>query len=227
MTQSKAAVKRKVARTADALEKIYGMPKTARPRKVLDSLIGCILSQNTNDLNSGRAWRSLKKAFPTWEKAARAPVSKIEAAIRVGGLAPSKSRRIKTILADLKRVHGKYELEFLKNSNDTQGFKYLMKIHGVGKKTAAVVLLFACGRDVFPVDTHIHRICQRLGAVPEGTTRDGVFEAMRDLVGKGKAHSFHVNMIQFGKHRCRKRNPVCKGCPLRRRCLRVKGEVTF
>ena len=145
----------------------------------------------------------------------------------MGGLAPAKSRRIKAILGEIYRERGEYSLEHLREMNDHAAFEFLKAMDGVGVKTAAVVLLFAMGRDVFPVDTHIHRIAQRLGFVPEGTSRDGVFEAIKPLVPKGKAHSFHVNLIRFGRERCRKRNPLCNGCPLRRACLRIKGLVTL
>lgn len=224
---SPSALRRKVARVASTLERACGVPRFDGGGKVLDSLIGCILSQNTNDRNSGAAWRLLKKRFPSWAAAAAAPRREIENAIRVGGLAPSKSGRIKTILAEVKRSRGDYSLEFLHEMSNRDAFDYLTAMKGVGVKTGAVVLLFAMGRDVFPVDTHIHRISQRLGFVPEGSTRDETFEAMSDLVPKGKAYSFHVNLIRFGRQRCRKRKPACQGCPLRRACLYVKGLVTF
>ena len=227
VTKKPERLARKAARVTETLERLYGTPRRSSRGKVLDSLVGCILSQNTNDANSTRAWRSLKEAFPTWEAAAAAPRSRLERAIRAGGLAPSKSRRIKEILAFLKRTRGGYDLEFLRDMADDEAFDYLESLNGVGKKTAAVVLLFACGRDVFPVDTHIHRIAQRLGLAPEGATRDEVFRRMGPLVPRGKAHCLHVNLLRFGRERCSKRLPRCEGCPLRRECLFVKGRVTF
>ena len=216
---SLAGLKRKVARVAAALERLYGIPGRDDDENVLDSLIGCILSQNTTDANSGRAWENLRRAFPTWARAAKADRRQIEKAIRVAGLAPSRSRRIKKILSRVKAKHGRYDLEFLRDATDEEAFSYLASLDGVGKKTAAVVLLFGLGRDVFPVDTHIHVIAQRLALVPEGTSRDGVFETMKALVPGGKAHSLHLNLIRLGKERCRRRSPACAGCPLRRGCL--------
>ncbi|MHC4712198.1 MAG: endonuclease III domain-containing protein [Planctomycetota bacterium] len=222
-----ARLRRRVARIARKLGAVYGKPKYNGGGPILDSLIGCILSQNTNDRNSGAAWRSLRERFPTWASAAAAPRRKIEESIRVGGLAPSKSARIKAILSDIKATRGEYKLEFLHRLPDEEAFEYLTAMNGVGVKTAAVVLLFAMGRDVFPVDTHIHRIAQRLGFVAEGASRDNVFEAMRGRVPKGAAYSLHVNLIRFGRDRCRKRKPLCKGCPLRADCRYVKGLVSF
>ncbi len=222
-----AALRAKVRRVAQKLEAVYPSPPYDGKRGVLDSLISCILSQNTNDASSGRAWFQLKKRFPTWEAAAAASARRIETAIRSGGLAPSKSKRIKAILTELGATRGEYSLEFIRKMSDDEAFSYMTNINGVGVKTAAVVLLFACGRDVFPVDTHVHRICRRLGLADEGATRDGVFYAMRPLVPGGKAYSFHINLIRFGRERCRKRNPLCECCPLRRQCLYIKGEVVF
>jgi endonuclease III len=224
---SVAGLRRTVARIVAALEGVYGIPQSGRNERVLDSLVGCILSQNTNDLNSWRAWRNLKRRLPTWRKCAEAPVDEIRDAIRVGGLAPVKSRQIKEILMRVKATHGAYSLQFVCDMEIDGAFEYLTAMNGVGVKTAAVVLLFACGRDVFPVDTHIHRIAQRLGLVREGATRDEVFRAMRDLVPAGKALSLHINLIRFGRERCRKRGPDHEGCPLRRGCLYVKGLVKY
>ena len=221
-----AALRRRVARAAAILESAYGAPSYSE-RHVLDSLIGCILSQNTNDLNSGRAWRMLRRRFPTWSKAAKAPVEAIEDAIRIGGLSHCKALRIKAILADLKASRNRYDLDFLRDMSEDDAFDYLTAMSGVGKKTAAVVLLFAAQRDIFPVDTHIHRIAQRLGWVREGASRDEVFETMRRLVPKGKAMSFHINLLRFGRERCSKRSPNHLGCPLRRQCLYVRGLVAF
>jgi endonuclease-3 len=223
---SRATLRRKVSNAAAILEAVYGAPFYSEPH-VLDSLIGCILSQNTNDLNSGRAWRMLRRRFPTWSKAAKAPVDEIEDAIRVGGLSHSKAMRIKAILADLKRSRNRYDLDFLRDMPDGDAFEYLTAMSGVGKKTAAVVLLFAAQRDVFPVDTHIHRIAQRLGWVREGASRDEVFEEMRSLVPEGKAMAFHINLIRFGRERCTKRSPNHDGCPLHSQCLYVRGHVAF
>ncbi len=222
----RASLRRRTARIAAKLERVYGSPEY-RERSVLTSLVGCILSQNTNDLNSGRAWRMLRRTFPTWAATARAPVDEVEEAIRVGGLAHSKAARIKAILARVRRERGAYSLEFLKDAPEDEAYTYLTSFDGVGWKTAAVVLLFAAGRDVFPVDTHIHRIAQRLGLVREGASRDEVFEEMRSLVPRGKAMSLHLNLIRFGRERCRKRSPLHDRCPLRRECLYVRGLVRF
>ena len=132
----RAALRRKVARTARALEVVYGVPRWDGRESVLDSLVGCILSQNTNDLNSDRAWRKFKKRFPSWKSAAEAGASEIANAIRIGGLAEVKSRAIKRILDEVKRHTGRYSLEFVCRMDQDKAFAYLTAMNGVGWKTA-------------------------------------------------------------------------------------------
>ncbi len=211
----------KVRRILSTLEELYGTPRPGGAESVLDCLIRCILSQNTTDLTSSRAWLSLKGRYRDWPSAAVAPAESIEEAIREGGLARSKSRRIKAILQQLGRRKVKYSLEFLRRKSDEDAFRYLTGMDGVGPKTAAVVLLFALGRDILPVDTHIDRLCRRLGLAGEAATAEDVFEIMKPLVPPGAAHRLHLNMIRFAKERCRKRKPLCGECPLARQCLYV------
>jgi endonuclease-3 len=227
LTPSLAALRRKTVRITRILEKLYGIPRVDLDESVMDCLVGCILSQNTTDINSDRAWRNLKARFPSWASVARAPRRSLESAIRVAGLAPSRSRRIKDILALVKKTRGSYSLEFTKRLSNEEVFGYLSSLNGVGAKTAAIVLLFGMGRDVFPVDTHVHVICRRLGLAPETASRDDVYEAMKPLIPKAKALSLHLNLVHFGKDRCAKRNPRCAGCPLFRLCLRPRRLVSI
>ena len=222
---SQVVLRRKVKRITSKLEKAYGVPRAEADESVLDSLIGCMLSQNTTDTNSDRAWRNLKARFPSWGAVAKADRRRLEAAIAVAGLGPSRSKRIKRILSYVMKTRGAYTIEFLKDWGNEDAFRYLSALDGVGAKTAAIVLLFAMGRDVFPVDTHIHVIARRLGLVRAGAPRDAVYEAMKPLVPAGRSLSLHLNLIRFGKERCRKRKPTCAGCPLRSECLCVRRSA--
>jgi len=209
----------KTAKVAQRLEEVFGVPKVTQ-EDPLDCLIGCILSQNTSDVNSDRAFDRLKERFPTWEDALAATSRQIEAAIRCGGLAEQKSVWIHDILAWLKQTHGKLDLGFLRKMPVPEAMKRLTSLNGVGMKTASIVMVFSCGRDVFPVDTHVHRVCRRLGLIPPKCTADQAHELMAALVPKGKALSFHLNLIRYGRAYCKARNPVCPKCPLGRFCLR-------
>jgi len=201
-----------------------GVPRQKRQKAdPLDMLIGTLLSQNTNDRNSHRAYVQLRKKFPTWKKVAKAPVGAIAAAIRVGGMKNLKSRRIKRLLSDVHKKYGNYRLRDIHKLSNAEIISHLTSFEGIGFKTASCVLLFSLRRDVFPVDTHIHRICNRLGLVATKSP-DKTYEAMKSLVPKGKAYSFHTNLIRFGRTVCLARSPRCGQCPLYDHCRYPEKE---
>jgi endonuclease III len=209
---------RRIARIADTLEDQFGRPRLARKKSPpLDTLIATLLSQNTNDRNSYRAWLSLREQFPSWVGVHNAPWQAIAKAIEVGGLKNQKAKRIKLILGDILKERGSFSLDFLRQMSDEQVMEYLLAMKGVGSKTAACVLVFSLGRDVFPVDTHIHRICNRL-AMLKTRSADETFEAMKPLLPRGRGYSFHVNLIHFGRQICRSNNPLCSRCILFDEC---------
>lgn len=209
----------KTLRIATKLEEFLGVPQQAKRLPApLDMLIATILSQNTNDKNSHRAYTNLRKRFPRWEDVAEAPLRSLIAAIKVGGMANQKSVRIQETLHAIKKRYGRYDLSFLKRRMNDEVLDELVLLNGVGKKTAACVLLFSLGRDVFPVDTHVHRICNRLGLAVTRTP-EKTFDAMKPLVPKGRGYSFHTNLIRFGRKICRSANPACDICPLYDECV--------
>jgi endonuclease-3 len=209
----------KAAALADALEGLLGRPvQSGRRSKPLDSLIATLLSQNTNDRNSHQAWLNLRKKFPTWEKVLAAPAREIARVIEVGGLKNQKAKRIRQILRTVRSDAGSFDLRFLQGKTNEEAIHYLVSMKGVGLKTAACVLVFSLGRDVFPVDTHIHRLCNRLG-LAKTKTAEQTYDQMQALVPKGRAYSFHVNLIRFGRKICRAQNPLCGVCPLFDHCV--------
>jgi len=182
-------------------------------------LMATVLSQNTNDKNSHRAYTRLTEKYPEWRAVAEAPARGIRAAIRTGGMADQKSRRIKEILAAVYAVNGEYDLAPLSRMGDEEVIEWLTRMKGIGLKTASCVLLFSLGRDVFPVDTHVHRLCTRLGLAPGSRNPEQTFAAMKGLIPKGKGYSLHTNLIRFGRKVCRANNPVCGICPLASICV--------
>lgn len=213
----------RTARVAGKLEKFLGVPLPAvRKAPPLEMLIATLLSQNTNDRNSHRAYVQLKQRYPTWEDVLRAPQEELADTIRVGGMANQKSARIKKIVQTVKERYGRFDLRFLKKMSDEEVFRELLSFDGVGLKTAACVLVFSFGRDVFPVDTHIHRICGRLGLTRNCATPEKTFEFMKGIVPRGRAYSFHTNLIRFGRKICKARSPLCGICPLYRDCKWVQ-----
>jgi len=210
--------RKRIENITRALEKRFGVPPWDGPSDPLDSLLLTILSQNTNDLNRDRAYAGLRKKYPTWEKVLRARTDSIAGAIRVGGLANQKSVRIKAVLAWLQKEYSQLTFDFVCDMDFDEAYERFGHLKGIGVKTLAVVLMFACGADVFPVDTHVHRLCRRLGLVPDNVAAEKTFYLMRGRVPAGKSYSLHMNMLALGRRICHARYPKCDECPIIKCC---------
>ena len=218
MSVREATLRQRVGRALDRLEEAFGRPRLGRRYPPLDELVLTILSQNTNDRNRDRAYASLRRRYPTWERVLAAEPSGVENAIRSGGLARTKSRVVQAVLRRLRAERGALSLDFLKSMPIEEARRFLSSFKGVGEKTVNCVLLFACGRPAFPVDTHIHRVSRRIGWVPSGATPAATHAAMARLVPPSRCLSGHVNLITLGRRFCRPREPACTICPVRRSC---------
>jgi len=190
-------------------------PFVAKPvLPIIDELVATVLSQHTSDTNSERAFARLKEQLPSWEQVAHAPVDEVADAIRCGGIADQKSRRIQQILAAIEELEGSIDLDRLHDLDDAAVESYLVALPGVGPKTAACVLTFSMGRPAFPIDTHVHRMALRLGWVPAGTTADQAHRLLGPRVPAGIRYDLHVAMITHGRTVCRAQNPRCDDCVL-------------
>lgn len=195
------------------------MPENRHTSDPLDMLVHVILSQATSDVNSARTFAALKKKFPAWESVLRARESTIAATIRSGGLANQKAAVIRDVLRQIKeRNDGALTLSFLHEMSPEEAALYLSEFRGVGPKTIACTLLFACRQDTFPLDTHIFRILRRVGLIPQKCTDRRAHEIMDAIVPAGKFYSFHVNLIRHGRALCRPRDPQCQRCPIVEYC---------
>jgi endonuclease-3 len=212
-------IKAKIRRIASLLQKRYGIPNRDRSADPLDVLIQTILSQNTNDLNRDRAFQRLKNRFPLWDDVLNAKTEATISAIRPGGLAGQKARRIREILHWIQKREGRLSLSFLKRMDSEEIKKLIGALKGVGPKTVHCLLLFGMGRDVFPVDTHILRIGRRIGFIPESMDAVKAHAWMAPLIPKGKSLSLHLNLIRFGRETCMARRPQCEDCLLAEECL--------
>jgi endonuclease-3 len=201
------------------LERAYGVPVNRwTDRDVLDMLVAVILSQATSDANSDRTYDALKARFPTWGAVLRAREQTLADTIRLGGLANQKAAVIRSLLKQIKERHGSLDLSFVKGMPTEEAARYLSGFRGVGPKTAACTLLFACGQDVFPLDTHIFRILRRVGLIPANCSDEFAHAVMNRVVPAGKFYSFHVNLIRHGRKLCRPRDPLCERCPVVEYC---------
>ena len=199
----------------ERLREAYGQP-ILRPHRVpVDELILTVLSQNTNDRNRDVAYARLRERFSTWADVRDAPVADVEDAIRPGGLAPTKAGRIQQIL----RAVGDDDLAWLETAPLDEARDYLVGLPGVGRKTAAVVLLFSYGRPDIPVDTHVYRVGSRLRLFRPGASFDEAHdELLRITDDPQEAYELHVSLIRHGRRTCTARNPRCRECPLLRMC---------
>jgi endonuclease-3 len=210
-------IRQRVRRVDAALAGMYG-PRVLRPRgDALGTLVHTILTQNTSDANSDRTFAALRAAYPDWEALARAPAGDIAKVIRTGGLADIKANRLKQVLETVRSCAGRLDLGFLSELSDEEAFDYLTSLPGVGPKTAACVLLFALGRPVFPVDTHVHRVANRVGLVhTSGPAKTQ--EVLAPLVPPEIVYQFHMNMVTHGRRTCRAGKPRCEACSLAPGC---------
>lgn len=196
------------------LSGLYGEPAWRPHGDPMTELVLTILSQNTSDTNSGRAFMRLRERFPDWRLLMEAPVAEIEAEIAVGGLAKQKAPRIKAALEAVWDARGSFDLEFLRTLPLDEGKAWLQAMKGVGPKTAACVLMFALGRPALPVDTHVHRVSQRLGYVSEKATAEQAHDVLEAMLGPEMVFAFHILLIKHGRRLCRAQRPLCTECPL-------------
>jgi endonuclease-3 len=208
----------------DILDDFYGTRHWRAGRDALDELVLTILSQNTTDRNSGRAFRELKRTYLSWQEVCDAAESELAQVIRVAGLADSKAPRIQTVLQHLATDYGVFSLDFLAQMPPSDSQTWLTNHPGIGPKTAACVLLFAFGMPVVPVDTHIGRVAYRLGLV---ATQNPVKaqQLLEQLVPVERKYAFHMHFIQLGRLICHARSPQCSKCPLMQQCPSAQGTL--
>ncbi|MDA1190658.1 MAG: endonuclease III [Candidatus Poribacteria bacterium] len=208
---------RKIERILPLIEEITGQPELDVNGDPVGELVATILSQNTTDANSRRAYATLKERFSMWAEVRDAAHEDVEDAIQTSGLAPTKTQTIQSALTRLETAGGEPSLSNLDGMTDDDAIRYLSSFKGVGVKTAACVLVFALGRDVCPVDTHVHRVSNRLGLV-KTTARDKTFTELAPIIPKGEAYRAHVALVRFGRLVCASQRPKCHVCPLFDEC---------
>ena len=200
------------------LENTFGEPYLSEKSDPLAMLVNIILSQATSDANSDRTFRNLRMRCKTWEDVLAADERQLADVIRLGGLANQKAKVIKDLLNQIKEAHGTLSLDFVEKMPGEEARDYLLKFRGIGPKTVACTLLFACHKEVFPLDTHIFRVFRRMGVLPEKITDLKAHKLLDELAPKGKFYSLHVNLIRLGRQICRPKEPLCDRCPLVEYC---------
>ena len=204
----------------DRLGERYDRPTWAGPRlDAVSELVLTILSQNTADTNSFRAFSALRARYADWPAVLAAPTDELIEVIRPGGLAPTKAPRIQVVLAEVHdATNGSWDLSFLGEWPLEQARQWLIDLPGIGRKTAAIVLLFGFGRPALPVDTHVHRVALRLGLIPPRTDVERAHHLLEAALQPDEMYPFHVELIRHGRDTCRAPRPICGLCPLTDLC---------
>jgi endonuclease III len=219
---------RRVRAVRDRLRLLYGIPNAAPHEHPIAELILTVLSQSTNDRNRDVAYLALRERFEDWVAVRDAPVDQIEEAIRPGGISRIKSARIKDILRTITdTAPGRsgagaagttLSLDWLAELTVPEAQEYLISLPGVGRKTAACVLLFAFGMPDVPVDTHVSRVGMRLELLRPGAPFEELHDTMLAITPPGQELELHLNLLRHGRRTCHARKPDCRGCALRRMC---------
>jgi endonuclease-3 len=211
---------RRVRAIRDRLRLVYGRPLAEPHGHAIAELVLTVLSQSTNDRNRDVAYLALRERFPTWEDVRDAPVDWLEEAIRPGGISKVKSARIKSILRAITETApgGELSLDWLPSLTVPQAQRYLIGLPGVGRKTAACVLLFALGMRDVPVDTHVSRVGTRLELFRASAPFEELHDTMLAITPPGEELELHMNLLRHGRRTCHARRPDCHGCALRGMC---------
>jgi endonuclease-3 len=202
------------------LERAVGPAPPWRLEEPVACLVGTILAQATNDGLAERAFRALRRRFPSWRAVLAAPRAEVEAAVRVSGLGAQKARAIQAFLGHLQATRGRITLADLRRPglDVDAALAELSGIPGVGVKTAAITLMFGAGASLCAVDTHLVRVLRRLGVVPPRAAPERAFRLLRPLVPDGRGVELHLQLLRFGRTICHAARPRCWACPLAARC---------
>lgn len=216
---------KQIANALQALYVLHGRAQYEGPDDILGVLVQTILSQQTTHQNSRRAFDTLIEQWAgDWGRIQQAPQAEVARAIDCAGLSRQKSTRIQALLARLQQTRGDYSLEFLRDFGADAARDYLTTFKGVGPKTAAFTLMDAAGMDVFPMDTHIFRICERLGWIEPGESSEAAHQKMERLIESGEHYAAHMALVRHGRKICHARAPECEKCPLRSICVYYKQQ---
>jgi endonuclease-3 len=218
-----------VEQVIQLLSEAYGSKKWNPDRDPVAVLVQTILSQNTTDKNSDRAFASLLATFKSWNDIAAADTRDIAMPIRIGGLADVKAKYIKDALSAIEAKHPDFNLDFLRNFSLDDAREWLMQLPGVGMKTASCVLLFSLGIPALPVDTHVYRVSRRLGLLDGAISVNHAHKYLERIVPENSAYSFHILLIEHGRKTCKARNPHCAKCAVENICpgstLRISPDA--
>jgi endonuclease-3 len=209
----------RAATILETLRKNTATPKLVKPQTdPFETLVVTIISQNTADTNTERAFEKLSKQFEiTPQVLANAETSKIEACLHIAGLCKSKAKTIQTASKIILEKFGGSLKPILSLPLD-EARKTLTQMPGVGPKTADVVLLFSANQPTVPVDTHVNRVAKRLGLAPANGNYEAVRLSLQSHFEPKDYLTLHLVLIAHGRQYCKARKPLCHECPVNNYC---------
>ncbi len=214
----KAEHRNRLQLVGEKLAGFFGTPTWHIQMPALDELICTILSQNTNDINRDKAFQALKARYPDWAKVAEAPLAELQQTIAIAGLANQKGPAIQNALQKVFEERGEYDLEWLAEKNPDEARDWLVKLKGVGPKTASIVMVFSLGMPAFPVDTHIYRVSGRIGLRPKEFNVEKTHAYFLEIGDPECFGPLHLTLIDLGRQICHARKPECPRCPVNDLC---------
>lgn len=198
----------------ERLNLAFGFPEWRNPLPAVDELVSTFLSQNTNDVNRDKAFAAICERYADWDEVCEADPDEFMQVIRVAGLANQKGPNIQAALRRIREERGEINLEWLRELPVEEAREWLLSFKGVGRKTAAIVLLFSLGMPAFPVDTHIYRVSGRIGIRPQAIDVDTAHQYLEAAADPAEYYAMHLNLIRLGREICQARKPACGRCPL-------------
>lgn len=218
--------RRQVVRyVCEKLEEEYGRPRHGNPEDPIDDLVYVLLSNRTPPERARRVYQQLKQSFPNWKDLLLADREEVADSIRPAGFANRRTRQLREAFEQILRDFGELNSPGLWNRSDGELLDYLTSLRGVSDKVARCVMMYALGRDVLPVDVHVHRVANRLGWTNRNRPSDS-HEELEALIPESRYYSLHVCSVSHGRSRCTATNPDCETCPIKRYCAYVDGRLS-
>jgi endonuclease III len=220
----------KVQEIAEALRKEYKDSNHHNKRNPLDELLFIICSIKRSEKVYLSSFKALKKKFPSHKALLEAPIEKISGILVSAGLQNHKALMIKQTLTAITERFGRPTLNPLKKMSDVECEDFLLGLHGVGKKVARCVMMYALGRQVFPVDSNCWRISCRLGCIKSSPNRKSYcsekeMESLQSKIPPYLRFLLHVNMVFHGREICKARNPNCQKCGINYYCPQIRFQT--
>jgi endonuclease III len=202
------------------LVEVYGMRDLVPRREPMHELISTMLSHRTTQANEAKAYQQMQDRFGSWEAIRDAPLDQLIEAISPSTFPEAKAPNIQKTIARILDERGEANIDFLRDLPAEEGLAWLRSLPGVGIKTATLVLLFCFAKPVMPVDTHVHRISQRVGLIGTKTTAEAAHGMLLQQLPDDPVVliTFHKDMLRHGQQVCTFNSPRCERCVLSSIC---------